>query len=50
MSNYWRYSRSAYYSAEAALPLLVIYEIFIVLVNQGTGESETLPMYGYVLF
>ena len=31
MSNYWRYSRSAYYSAVAALPLLVIYEILIVL-------------------
>ncbi len=31
MSNYWRYSRSAYYSAVAALPLLVGYEILIVL-------------------
>ena len=31
MSNYWRYSRSAYYSAIAALPLLVIYEILIIL-------------------
>ena len=31
MSNYWRYSRSAYYSAVASLPLLVIYEILIVL-------------------
>ena len=31
MSNYWRYSRSAYYSAVAALPLLVIYEILILL-------------------
>ena len=31
MSNYWRYSRSTYYSAVAALPLLVIYEILIVL-------------------
>ena len=31
MSNYWRYSRSAYYSAVAALPLLVIFEILIVL-------------------
>ena len=31
MSNYWRYSRSVYYSAVAALPLLVIYEILIVL-------------------
>ena len=31
MSNYWRYTRSAYYSAVAVLPLLVIYEILIVL-------------------
>ena len=31
MNNYWRYSQSAYYSAVAALPLLVIYEILIVL-------------------
>ena len=31
MSNYLRYSRSAYYSAVAALPLLVIYELLIVL-------------------
>ena len=31
MSNYWRDSRSAYFSAVAALPLLVIYEILIVL-------------------
>ena len=31
MNNYWRYSRSVYYSAVAALPLLVIYEILIVL-------------------
>ena len=31
MSNYWRFSRSAYYSAVAALPLLVTYEILIVL-------------------
>ena len=31
MSNYWRYSRSAYYSAVAALPLLVMYEILIVI-------------------
>ncbi|MBS1255334.1 MAG: hypothetical protein MAG581_01134 [Deltaproteobacteria bacterium] len=31
MSNYWRYSRSAYYSVVAALPLLIIYEILIVL-------------------
>ena len=31
MSNYWRYSRSAYYSDVAALPLLVTYEILIVL-------------------
>lgn len=31
MSNYLRYSRSAYYSVVAALPLLVIYEILVVL-------------------
>jgi len=31
MSNYWRFSRTAYYSAVAALPLLVIYEILIVV-------------------
>ncbi len=31
MSNYLRYSRSAFYSAVAALPLLIIYEILIVL-------------------
>ena len=31
MNNYWRFSRSAYYSAVAALPLLVTYEILIVL-------------------
>ena len=31
MNNYWRYSRSAYYSTVAALPLLVIYEILIVI-------------------
>ena len=31
MSTYLRNSRSAYYSAVAALPLLVIYEILIVL-------------------
>ena len=31
MSNYWRFSRSAYYSVVAALPLLVAYEILIIL-------------------
>ena len=31
MSNYWRYSRSAYYSVVAALPLLVVYEILVIL-------------------
>ena len=31
MSNYWRFSRSAYYSVVAALPLLVGYEILVVL-------------------
>ena len=31
MSNYWRFSRSAYYSVVSALPLLVVYEILIIL-------------------
>ena len=31
MSNYWSFSRSAYYSVVAALPLLVAYEILVVL-------------------
>jgi len=31
MTNYLRYSSSAYYSVVAALPLLVLYEILIVL-------------------
>ena len=31
MSNYWRFSRSAYYSVVAALPLLVVYEILVIL-------------------
>ena len=31
MSNYWRFSRSAYYSVVAALPLLVGYEILVIL-------------------
>ena len=31
MSNYWRFSRSVYYSVVAALPLLVVYEILIIL-------------------
>ena len=31
MNNYWRYSRSAYYSVVAALPLLVVYEILVIL-------------------
>ena len=31
MSNYWRFSRSAYYSVVAALPLLVAYEILVIL-------------------
>ena len=31
MSNYWRFSRSAYYSVIAALPLLVAYEILVIL-------------------
>ena len=31
MSNYWRYSRSTYYSLVMALPLLLAYEILIIL-------------------
>jgi len=31
MSNYWRFSHSAYYSVVAALPLLVAYEILVIL-------------------
>ena len=31
MSNYWRFSRSTYYSVVAALPLLVGYEILVIL-------------------
>ena len=31
MSNYWHFSRSAYYSVVAALPLLVAYEILVIL-------------------
>jgi len=31
MSNYWRFSRSTYYSVVAALPLLLTYEILIIL-------------------
>ena len=31
MSNYWLFSRSAYYSVVAALPLLVVYEILVIL-------------------
>jgi hypothetical protein len=31
MINYWRFSRSAYYSVVAALPLLVVYEILVIL-------------------
>ena len=31
MSNYWRFSRSSYYSVVAALPLLVAYEILVIL-------------------
>ncbi len=31
MSNYWRFSRSTYYSVVAALPLLVVYEILVIL-------------------
>ena len=31
MSNYWRFSRSAYYSVVAALPLFVVYEILVIM-------------------
>ena len=31
MNNYWRFSRSTYYSVVAALPLLVVYEILVIL-------------------
>ena len=31
MSSYWRFSRSSYYSVVAALPLLVAYEILIIV-------------------
>lgn len=31
MSNYWRFSRSSYYSVVAALPLLLAYEIIVIL-------------------
>lgn len=31
MSNYWRFSRSAYYSVVSALPLLVVYEILVIM-------------------
>ena len=31
MSNYWFFSRSVYYSVVAALPLLVVYEILVIL-------------------
>ncbi len=31
MGNYWRFSRSAYYSVVSALPLLVVYEILVIL-------------------
>ena len=31
MGNYWRFSRSAYYSVVSALPLLVVYEILVIM-------------------
>ena len=31
MANYWRFSRSAYYSVLMALPLLLAYEVLIVI-------------------
>ena len=35
MSNYWRFSRSVYYSVVASLPLLVVYEILIISSQSG---------------
>ena len=31
MGNYWRFSRSAYYSVVSALPLQVVYEILVIM-------------------
>ena len=39
MSNYWRYSRSAYYSVLMALPLLLAYEVLIVLTKSEFWEN-----------
>jgi len=35
MSNYWRFSRSTYYSVVAALPLLLTYEIILILTQSN---------------
>ena len=35
MSDYWRFSRSAYYSVVAALPLFVAYEILVILTQSS---------------
>jgi len=35
MGNYWRYSRSTYYSVVMALPLLLTYEILIILTHSN---------------
>jgi len=35
MGNYWRYSRSTYYSVVMALPLLLSYEILIILTQSN---------------
>ncbi len=35
MSDYWRYSRSSYYSVVMALPLLLSYEILIILTQSN---------------
>ena len=35
MRNYWRYSRSTYYSVVMALPLLLAYEILIILTQSN---------------
>ena len=35
MSNYWRFSRSTYYSVVSAIPLLLTYEILIILTQSN---------------
>ena len=36
MQNYWRYSRTATYGFLGALPLLLVYEVSILIVNRGS--------------